>query len=198
MTRIAVLASGRGSNLGRLIEAARSGGLPVEVALVAADRECPALELARSAGIAIYGRSARVIGMEAWEQGCLEALRREGVALIVLAGFMRVLRGSLLHAYPRAILNLHPSLLPAFAGQAAVRQALAHGVRVTGATVHLVDETLDGGPILLQEAVPVLQDDDEESLTARIQEVEHRLLPEAVRLLAEGRVLVEGRRTKLI
>lgn len=198
MTRIAVLVSGRGSNLGRLVEAVASGELAVRIALVAADRQCPALDIARQAGIPVFAEDARTIGFDSWQARCLDLLSREGVELIALAGFMRVIGGRLLARYENRILNVHPSLLPAFPGKHAVRQALAHGVRVSGATVHLVDETLDGGPILLQEAVPILADDDEETLSGRIRSVEHRLLPQAVGLLAAGRIRVEGRRTAIV
>jgi phosphoribosylglycinamide formyltransferase-1 len=131
---------------------------------------------------------------EEFDAAVVRRLREHGVDLVCLAGFMRLVSPVLVRAFEGRILNVHPSLLPAFAGLHAQRQALEHGVKVTGATVHLVDEELDHGPILLQRAVPVLEDDDEETLSARILKEEHRLYPEAIALVLDGRVRVEGRR----
>jgi phosphoribosylglycinamide formyltransferase-1 len=128
----------------------------------------------------------------------LDLLRSEGIDLVVLAGFMRIVGSELVHAFEGRMLNVHPALLPAFPGTSAVADALAWGVKVTGVTVHLVDEEVDHGPVVLQEALEVRQDDTLETLEARVHEVEHRLLPAAVRALAEGRVVVEGRRVRVL
>lgn len=199
MKRVGVLVSGQGSNLRRLIETVRAGDIrEAEIALVAADRPCAALEIATSAGIAVFSEPAKSIGMEAWQQRCLSALHEARVECLVLAGFMRILDAAFIQRFEGRILNVHPSLLPAFPGRDAIGQAVRHGVRVSGVTVHLVDETLDGGPIVLQEAVPVHPDDDAERLGARLHMVEHRILPEALRLLCADRIRIEGRRTTII
>ncbi|HWP63012.1 MAG TPA: bifunctional phosphoribosylaminoimidazolecarboxamide formyltransferase/IMP cyclohydrolase [Candidatus Binatia bacterium] len=186
--RIAVGVSGAGSNLRALVAAARRGELGGEVVLVFADRPCPALDWAAGEGIA----TALVPGGEDARLATVLAAARPDV--VVLAGYMRIVGPAVLAAYRNRILNTHPSLLPAFPGAHAVRDALAHGVAVTGCTVHLVDEVLDGGPIVLQEAVPVLPGDDEATLHDRIRAVEHRLLPRATALLLAGALRVEGRR----
>jgi phosphoribosylglycinamide formyltransferase-1 len=201
--RLGVLASGRGSNFAALADAGRAGWLGGEVALLLADRpDAGALDEARRRGVpALHldpGSKRTRLEPEA-ERRYAEALRERGVQVVLLAGFMRVLHEEFLGAFPMAVLNIHPSLLPAFPGLDAARQALAHGVAVTGCTVHLVDASLDGGPILDQAVVPVLPGDDLESLTGRIHEAEHRLYPETVhRYLTEpfalaGRRVVWGR-----
>ncbi len=184
-SRIAVGVSGAGSNLRALVDADRRGVLGASVALVFADRPCAAIEWAAGQGI----RTALVDdGRDDELAGLLDDVRPDAV---VLAGYMRVVGPLVTQPFRGRILNVHPSLLPAFPGAHAVRDALAHGVRVSGATVHLVDETLDGGPIVLQEAVPVLPDDDEASLHDRIKVVEHRLLPEAVALVVAGALAMD-------
>jgi phosphoribosylaminoimidazolecarboxamide formyltransferase/IMP cyclohydrolase len=193
VTRIAVAVSGSGSNLRALQAAAVRGELGGEIVLVVADRACPALSWAAEEGI----DTALVPGAE--DGALAEALAGAGPDIVVLAGFMRLIGPMVLAAYPDRIVNTHPSLLPSFPGAHAVRDALAHGVTVTGVTVHLVDATLDGGPILAQEAVPILSGDDEDTLRARIQAVEHRLVPRIVALLAAGALSREpdGRRTMI-
>lgn len=195
--RVAVLASGRGTNLQALLDDPVVGPT---VALVLSDREAaPALERARAAGIPTrFLDPAGYASREAYDLALLGILRREGIALVCLAGFMRILTPPVVAAYRGRMLNVHPSLLPAFPGARAVRDALAWGVKVTGATVHLVDEEVDHGPIVLQEAVPVRDGDVEGSLHARIQQVEHRIYPRAVRLLLEDRLRVEGRRVRVL
>ncbi|HYH92113.1 MAG TPA: bifunctional phosphoribosylaminoimidazolecarboxamide formyltransferase/IMP cyclohydrolase [Candidatus Saccharimonadales bacterium] len=184
--RIAVGVSGSGSNLRALHAAARRGDLGCEIVLVFADRPCPALDWAAEQGL----ETALVpAGDDAILTDVLASVRPE---LVVLAGYLRLIGPAVLEAHEGRIVNTHPSLLPAFPGAHAVRDALAHGVVVTGVTVHLVDATLDGGPIIAQEAVPILPDDDEASLRGRIQAVEHRLLPRVVALLAAGAVGVGG------
>lgn len=193
--KIGVLISGRGSNLQALIDAQQRGELGGEIAVVVSNVDGAAgLERARKAGIATVVRDHRGRRREEYDGEVVEVLREYGVELVCLAGFMRLLSPVLVRAFPRRILNIHPALLPAFPGLDAQRQALDHGVKVSGATVHLVDEGLDSGAIVAQEAVPVQPGDTVESLAARILEAEHRLYPDAVRLLLGGRCRVEGRR----
>lgn len=196
---LAVLASGKGSNLEALIAASRDGTLGADIALVVSDREdAPALDKARQAGIkALYldpdsPKPGRV-GPD-FTRRLLEELEKHNIQYVALAGFMRIISRPVVAAYRWRMLNIHPSLLPAFPGLDAVQQALDHGVKVSGCTVHFVDEGMDTGPIVLQEAVPVFDDDDKESLTRRIQAVEHRLYPKAVNLLVSGRLQVHGRK----
>jgi phosphoribosylglycinamide formyltransferase-1 len=193
--RVGVLVSGRGSNLQALVEAARRKELGGEIAVVVSNVEtAPGLERAREAGIPAFFRDHRGKGREAYDAEIVEILRAHQVDLVCLAGFMRLLSPAFVRAFPGRIVNIHPALLPAFPGLEAQRQAWEHGARVSGATVHLVDEGLDSGPIVAQEAVPVVSSDTPETLAARILETEHRLYPRAVRLLLEGRCRLEGRR----
>ncbi len=195
MKKVGVLVSGRGSNLQALIDAARRGELGGEVAVVVSNVEtAPALARARQAGIPAVFRDHRGKKREAYDAEIVEILRGHQVELVCLAGFMRLLSRVFVRAFPGRIVNIHPALLPAFPGLEAQRQAFEHGVKVSGATVHLVDEGLDSGPIVAQEAVSVLSSDTEETLATRILGAEHRLYPRAVRLLLEGRCRVEGRR----
>ncbi len=198
---IAVGVSGAGSNLRALVAAAGRGELGGEIRLVFADRKCKALEWAEEQGI----ETALIPGLGSPEAGprgdadraLAETLAAVGSDVVVLAGFMRIVGPATLAAYAGRIVNTHPSLLPAFPGSHAVRDALAHAVEVTGCTVHLVDATLDGGPILAQEAVRILPGDDDVSLHGRIKAIEHRLLPRTVALLLAGAFEVEGRRVRL-
>ena len=193
--RIGVLVSGRGSNLLALLGAAASGELGGEVAVVISNVEsAPALGHARDAGVAALFRDHLGKAREVFDAELARLLLEYRVDLVCLAGFMRRLSPGLLRAFPGQVVNVHPSLLPAFPGLGAQRQAFDHGVKVSGATVHLVDEGLDTGPIVLQEAVPVLASDSPESLAARILEAEHRIYPRAVRILLEGRYRLDGRR----
>ncbi len=195
MKRIGVLVSGRGSNLQALIDAGRRGELGGEIAIVVSNVEtAPGLERARRAGIPTAFRDHRGKTREAFDAEIVEILRAHRVDLVCLAGFMRLLSPVFVRAFPGRIVNIHPALLPAFPGLDAQRQAWEHGAKVSGATVHLVDEGLDSGPIVAQEAVPVLSSDTPETLAERILGVEHRLYPRAVRLLLDGRCRVEGRR----
>jgi len=199
--RVAVCVSGEGSNLRALLAAEAHGTLGGAVVLVVADRDCRGLETARSAGIpTALLPPGEYSDRAAWDAGLAAALGSAApLDIVVLAGFMRVLGPDTLAAFPDRIVNVHPSLLPSFPGTDAVGEALAEGVRVTGVTVHLVDAALDGGPILLQEAVPVLPADDREALVSRLHAVEHRLLPRAVALMLAGGASVSGsdRRVKL-
>jgi phosphoribosylglycinamide formyltransferase-1 len=196
---LGVLISGRGSNLQAILDAIREGRLDACVGVVVSNVPgAQGLDRARKAGAPTAVLSHKEFpSREDFDSRLVALLREHGVSVVCLAGFMRILSPVLVRAFPGRILNIHPSLLPAFVGLHAQRQALEHGVKVTGATVHLVDEELDHGPILLQRAVPVLEDDDEESLSARILAEEHRLYPEAIGLVLDGKVRVEGRRAVL-
>jgi phosphoribosylglycinamide formyltransferase 1 len=191
--RIAVLASGGGTNLQALLDDRWAGP---RVALVVSDRpEAGALERARRRGVpAVVLDPARHPGRDDFGAALVALLLEHTIDVVALAGFMRILSSAAVRVFEGRMLNVHPALLPAFPGAHAVADALAWGVQVTGVTVHLVDEEVDHGPIVFQEAVPVHPDDDWDSLEARVHEVEHRLLPRAVRALAEGRLRVEGRR----
>lgn len=194
--RVAVLASGRGTNLQALLDAQARGALaPAEIVLVVSNvAAAPALERARGAGVAAEFFDPRGLTRDAYDARLLEALRARHIALLALAGYMRRLSEAFVHAFPGPILNVHPSLLPAFPGLHAQRQAFEHGVKVSGASVHLVDAGLDTGPLVAQEAVPVRDDDTLETLSARILEAEHRIYPRALRLVAAGRYRLDGRR----
>jgi phosphoribosylglycinamide formyltransferase-1 len=195
LRRIGVLISGRGSNLQALIDAQARGELGGRIAVVVSNEETAAgLARAAKAGIPTVVRSHKGKKREDYDAEIVEVLHEHGVELVCLAGFMRLLSPVLVRAFPGRILNVHPALLPAFPGLDAQKQAFEHGVKVSGATVHLVDEGLDSGPIVAQEAVPVRSDDTPEALAARILEAEHRIYPRAVRLLLAGRCRVDGRR----
>jgi phosphoribosylglycinamide formyltransferase-1 len=193
--RIGVLISGRGSNLQALIDAQQRGELGGEVGVVVCNVEtAPGLERARRAGIPTVVRCHRGLPREQYDGSLVDVLRQHGAELVCLAGFMRLLSPVFLRAFPGRVLNIHPALLPAFPGLHAQQQAFDYGVKLSGATVHLVDEGLDSGPIVAQEAVPVLSTDTAESLADRILAAEHRIYPRAVRLMLEGRCRLEGRR----
>jgi phosphoribosylglycinamide formyltransferase-1 len=194
---VAVLVSGSGTNLQALLDDPVVGP---RITLVISDRPgAYALSRAEALGVpAMVLAPGPGWSRDQYEGALLAILREHGVEALLLAGFMRLLGADVIHAFPNAVLNIHPALLPAFPGMHAERQALDWGVRVTGVTVHLVDEEVDHGPVVLQEPVIVLPDDDEASLHARVQEVEHRLYPRAARLLLEGRLKVEGRRVHIL
>ena len=194
--RLGVLISGRGSNLQAIIDAIAGGQLAAAVAIVISNRaDAAGLERARSAGIeTLYLNPRDYADRDAYDAAIADTLRARRVDLVCLAGFMRLVGPRLLDAFPNHILNIHPSLLPAFPGLDAQRQALEHGVHVTGATVHLVTSELDGGPIVLQAAVPVAPGDTVDALSARILAEEHRIYPEAIRIVLEGGWTIDGRR----
>jgi phosphoribosylglycinamide formyltransferase-1 len=194
--RLGVLISGRGTNLKALIDAIQTRRLDAEIAVVVSNRaDAAGLDLARAAGIEALVLDHRGYPSRAdYDAKLAIELRARRVDLVCLAGFMRLVGAPLLDAFPGAILNIHPSLLPAFPGVNAQQQAIDHGVKVSGATVHLVTQELDGGPIVLQAAVPVLEADTAETLAARILVEEHRLYPEAVRMMLSGGWRVDGRR----
>lgn len=198
MKKVGVLVSGRGTNLQALMDAERAGELGGEIVEVVSNVEsAAALERARRAGVSAHFRDPRGLGREAFDAELARLLAERGVELVCLAGYLRILSDPFLRAFAGRVVNVHPSLLPAFPGLEAQRQALEHGVKVSGATVHLVDQGLDSGPIVLQEAVPVSESDTPESLSLRILEAEHRIYPRAVRILLEGRYRIEGRRVIL-
>jgi phosphoribosylglycinamide formyltransferase 1 len=195
---VGVLISGRGSNLQALLDAAADERLGGRVAVVISNVESAAgLVRARAAGVPALVCDHRSRTREEHDRELVRHLRESGVGLVCLAGYMRLVSDVLLSAFPERVLNVHPSLLPAFPGVRSQRQALEHGVKVSGATVHFVDRGLDGGPIVLQEAVPVAEDDTEDSLSERILGAEHRIYPEAVRAVLEGRCRIEGRRVRV-
>jgi phosphoribosylglycinamide formyltransferase-1 len=193
---LGVLASGRGSNLQAILDAIAQGRLSATVVLVAGDREeAQAVERARAAGIPTAVVSPKASPTrDAYDAEMARILHEAGAEVVVLAGYLRIVTNRLLHAFPQRVINIHPSLLPAFPGLHAQRQALAHGVKVSGCTAHFVDEAVDSGAIILQAAVPVLEDDTETSLAERILAEEHRILPQALQLYAEGRLTIQGRR----
>jgi phosphoribosylglycinamide formyltransferase-1 len=192
---LGVLVSGSGTNLQAIVDAVREARLDARIAVVVSNVPgAKALERAREAGIeAVVIDHKSFADRGAFDAAVIEILRARGVELVVLAGFMRLLTPALLDAFPMRIVNVHPALLPAFPGVAGQRQALAYGVRVTGCTVHFVDGGTDTGAIIAQATVPVLEEDDEATLTARILEKEHDLLPRVIQWIAEGRVSVEPR-----
>ena len=193
--RLGVLISGRGSNLQALIEAVADGRLDASIAVVISNREDAAgLDRARAAGIEAICLPHRAFPTrDDYDRALVRELRARAVGLVCLAGFMRLVGAPLIDAFPNAILNIHPSLLPAFPGLDAQRQAIEHGVKISGVTVHLVTAELDGGPIIVQRAVPVLPGDAADSLAARILEEEHRAYPEAVQMILDGGWRLDGR-----
>jgi len=194
--RIGVLLSGRGSNFEALADSVAAGRIPnAEVVLVVSNREdAPGIEKARARGIPAQVIPSKGLQREEYDRLVVSALREKQVDLVCLAGFMRLLSPYFIAAFRNRILNIHPSLLPAFPGLEAQRQALEHGVKYSGCTVHFVDESLDAGPIVLQAAVPILDADTPETLAERILREEHRIYSEAVRMVLEGHYRVEGRR----
>jgi phosphoribosylglycinamide formyltransferase-1 len=197
--KVGVLVSGSGTNLQAMIDQIEAGTLAARVVCVISNKaDAFALERARRHGIPALHLDHRLFsGREAYDAALVAALREHGAELVVLAGFMRIVTPVLLEAFPQAVMNIHPALLPAFPGLHAQRQALEHGAKVTGCTVHFVDSGTDTGPIILQAPVPILEGDTAETLSQRISQEEHRLYPAAVQLYAEGRLTVEGRRVKI-
>ena len=198
--RLGILCSGRGSNLASIMDAVERGEIPAEIAVVIADKsEAYALERARAKGIPAVAVIYQDYAQRAdFERAMLDELHAHGVTLVVLAGFMRILSPVFVHAYTGRILNIHPALLPSFPGAHAHRDALAYGVKVSGCTVHFVDEGMDSGPVILQAVVPVMEDDTENTLAARVLEQEHRIFPEAIKLYVEGRLRTVGRKVHIL
>src|SRR5580658_1529414 len=195
MKRLGILISGRGSNFLAIADSIEYGKLDAEIALVLSNHpDAPGLKLARERGLHAAGMPSQGLDREVYDRQVIEELRGSGVDLVCLAGYMRIVSGHFIREFHGRILNIHPSLLPAFPGLDAQHQAVAHGVKVSGCTVHFVDEGLDSGPIVQQAAVPVLDEDTAESLSARILKEEHRIYSEAIALVLSGRYRVDGRR----
>jgi len=198
-SNIAVMASGKGSNLQVLLDAIKGGACPGQVALVICNKaDAHALTIAKEAGVqqVLFIDPKAYANREAYDAACAQAIEDAACAWIVLAGYMRILSADFVSRFAGRIINIHPSLLPAFVGGDAVGDALKHGVKVAGCTVHLVTEDLDGGPILAQAAVPVLEGDDWQALHARIQQEEHKIYPQTVAKLLNQSFTVEGRRVR--
>jgi phosphoribosylglycinamide formyltransferase-1 len=196
--KLGILISGRGSNFEAISGNIARGKLDAEICIVISNRAAaPGLDIARDRGIPIRVIPSQGMDREAYDKLLIEELRTHEAELVCLAGFMRLLSAHFVRAFPQRVLNIHPSLLPAFPGLDAQRQALDHGVKITGCTVHFVDEFLDSGPIVIQSAVPVLDDDSPQSLSARILAQEHVIYSQAIQYIAAGRVTVEGRRVKI-
>ena len=193
--RLGILLSGRGSNFMAIADNVAAGKIPVEIAVVISNRpNAPGLEEAERRGIPTRMIPSKGLEREQYDRLVVEVLKEKQVDLVCLAGFMRLLSPYFVSQFPNRILNIHPALLPAFPGLEAQRQALEHGVKITGCTVHFVDENLDAGPIILQTAVPVLDDDSPETLSARILQEEHRIYSEAINLVLSGCWRIAGRR----
>ena len=199
MLNLGVLVSGRGSNLQAIIDTTEAGELPARVTVVISDKaEAYGLERARNHGIpAVHINPKDFADKTAYEAEIVRILKEHGVGLVCLAGYMRLVGSTLLAAFPERVINIHPALLPAFPGLHGQEQAFNYGVKVSGCTVHFVDVGMDTGPIILQVTVPVLEDDTADTLAARILEQEHRAYPRAIRLLAEGKVEIDGRQVRV-
>jgi phosphoribosylglycinamide formyltransferase-1 len=196
---IGVLASGRGSNFQAIIDAIESGRIQARIALLVTDNpEAFSLQRAEKHGIESLVLLPKNYGSrEAYFTAVAAELKSRGVGLVVLAGFMRIVGKPLLAAYPDSVMNIHPALLPSFPGLHGQKQAHDYGVKISGCTVHFVDEGMDTGPIIIQAAVPAKDDDTEETLSGRILKLEHRIFPEAIRLFAEGRIEMQGRKVAI-
>jgi phosphoribosylglycinamide formyltransferase-1 len=193
--RLGILISGRGSNFEAIANNIAAGTIEAEIAVVISNRvAAPGLESAQRRGLNAVALPSRGLDREVYDRMLVEELQRNGVDLVCLAGFMRLLSAGFIRSFPNRILNIHPSLLPAFPGLDAQHQALEHGVKIAGCTAHFVDEELDAGPILVQAPVPVRDDDTVETLSARILAEEHRIYSEAIRIVLSGRYCVKGRR----
>ena len=199
MINIGVLISGRGTNLQAIIDASEKGDLPAKVAIVFSDKaDAYGLERAKKHNIAtaVFGPKD-FSDKNTYELEIVKVMKEHNVDLVCLAGYMRIVGPVLLEHFQGKMINIHPALLPSFPGLHVQKAALDHGVKISGATVHFVDEGCDTGPIIVQAAVPVLEDDTEETLSARILEQEHKIYPQAIKLFAEGQLNIEGRRVKI-
>jgi phosphoribosylglycinamide formyltransferase-1 len=193
--RIGILLSGRGSNFEAIARNVASGAVDAEIAVVIANRpEAKGLETARKLGLTAVLLPSKGLDREVYDRMVVAELKKRQVDLVCLAGYMRLLSAYFVREYPQRILNIHPALLPSFPGLDAQHQAIEHGVKVSGCTVHFVDENLDSGPILVQAVVPVMNDDNADTLSARILEQEHRIYSEAINIVLLGKYRIEGRR----
>jgi phosphoribosylglycinamide formyltransferase 1 len=198
MKRLAILLSGRGSNFAAIADNAASGAIPATIAVVISNRaDARGVALARDRGILAVVIPSQGVDREIYDRLLIEEIHKHNVDLICLAGYLRILSATFVREFAHRILNIHPSLLPSFPGLDAQHQALAYGVKITGCTVHFVDEYLDAGPVIAQAAVPVYDDDTEETLSARILKEEHRIYSEAIRIVLRGGYRIEGRRVLL-
>lgn len=198
MKRLGILLSGRGSNFEAIADNVAAGKIDAQIAVVISNRpEARGLEVARLRGLNAVCIPSKGMEREAYDRLVVAELKKHQVDLVCLAGFMRLLSAYFVHEFPLRILNIHPALLPSFPGLDAQHQALEHGVKITGCTVHFVDENLDSGPIIVQAAVPVLDDDTVETLSARILKEEHRIYTEAINIVLSGNFRIEGRRVLL-
>jgi phosphoribosylglycinamide formyltransferase-1 len=196
--RLGILISGRGSNFEAIANSIARRKLDAEIGIVISNRaNAPGLEIARDRGIPMRIIASAGLEREAYDKILIDELQTHEVDVVCLAGFMRLLSAGFIRTFPSRILNIHPSLLPAFPGLDAQRQALEHGVKITGCTVHFVDEYLDSGPIIMQAAVPVLDSDTVDALSARILAQEHSIYSKAIQYLAQGLVSIEGRRVRI-
>ena len=199
MKKLGILLSGRGSNFEAIADNVAAGNIPAEIGIVISNKpEAPGLDKARRRGLHAVCIPSKGLDRESYDRLLIAALHEHEVDLVCLAGYMRLLSAVFVREFPERILNIHPSLLPAFPGLDAQHQAWEYGVKLSGCTVHFVDEHLDAGPIILQAVVPVREDDTAESLADRILNEEHRVYSEAVRIVLEGRYRVEGRRVRLL
>jgi phosphoribosylglycinamide formyltransferase 1 len=195
MNRLGILISGRGSNLAAIAESIAAGHLDAAIAVVISNRaDAPGITLARDRNLNVSVLPSRNLDREVYDRQLIAELRDSQVDLVCLAGYMRILSGRFIREFPRRILNIHPSLLPSFPGLDAQHQALEHGVKFSGCTVHFVEEGIDSGPIICQAAVPVLDDDTADSLSARILKEEHRIYSQGISLVLSGKYHIEGRR----
>lgn len=201
--KLGVLVSGRGTNLQAILDGCEAGTIPATVVAVVSNRpDVLALDRAKAAGVPGFTINYKDYGKwpeskPRYEQDLVRVLKDHGVELVVCAGYDRLAGDTLMRGFPGGIINVHPALLPSFPGLHAQRDALAYGAKVSGATVFFVDPTVDGGPVIIQEAVPVAENDTEETLSQRILQAEHRILPAAITLIATGRVMIEGRRVRI-
>ena len=197
---IAILCSGTGTNLQAIIDSVKNGYIPAKIALVAGDnKDAFALVRAQAAGIETLVLNPKEFKTrEEFDKEIIKNLKAKKVELVVLAGFMRLMSDYFIKEYKNRIMNIHPALLPSFKGTRGIKDALEYGVKVTGPTVHFVDEKLDHGPIILQRTLEVKDDDTEESLLERIHKEEHKIYPEAIKLFVEGKLKIEGRRVKIV
>ncbi len=200
MLRIGVLASGRGSNFQAIIDEIEAGSLPAKIEILIVDNpEAYAIKRAEKHKIPyLYINPEDFPTKEAFYEKIRDELILREVELVVLAGFMRIVKKPLLDAFPMRIINIHPALLPSFPGLHAQKQAVDYGVKISGCTVHFVDEGVDSGPVIIQAALPVHPDDSEDTLSERILKLEHKILPEAIRLFAQGKLRIEGRKVKIL